>query len=1154
MPSGSGSNPTRAEKEDTRGRLRRTALGCRRTADLSFVRCGRDAPATWCVAGGARRPARSEVEAVRQILLPAFLVVSSLLGPGRASAAPVGYYRQPAIHGGTVVFVGEGDLWAVPVEGGDARRLTSHPGLEENPVFSRDGSTIAFTAEHEGATDVYTMPADGGRAVRWTFDDTRAWPIGFAPDGRLVYATRRHAGLPDMQAVAVRLDDGARERLPLAQVAQVSWSDDGASLFFVRFPFMGSHTKRYKGGTAQDIWCFDAGTDAEARCVTADHPGTDSDPMFWRGRVYFVSDRDGAKNIWSMAPDGGDLLQHTRHADWDVKDPSLSGGKIVYQLGADLRLLDIESGADAMIPIRLDTDLDQTREKWISNPWEWLTSAHASPSGDRVVLTARGQVFVAPHGPGRLVEATRGSGVRYRDARFATDGASLLALSDESGEVEFWRLPANGIGERKEVTRDAAVLRWEGVPSPDGKRLAHHDKNRILWMTDLASGRTEKVDECRDNDFSGLVWSPDGRWLAYVSTAANFQRRIRLYDTESRRILDATSDRYESYSPAWSADGTWLYFLSDRNIHSLVRSVWDARQPDPYFDKTTQLFELALVPGARSPFEPPNELVPSDEKKEKDGEEKKDGAAPAKVTVEPEGLAARIRAVPIASGNYSNLFVANGRLYWTSMPDRALGKLHLMSAPIRSRDLEVLAVADSIESAEPSADGKKILIRASSALHVVESGSDKKPELDSKTRVDLGGWAFALDPREEWRQMFVEAWRLERDYFYDPNMHGLDWNAVRAKYEPLADRVNDRAELADLLGQMVSELSALHIYVYGGDFRSGKDDIDAAELGAEMERDAAAGGYRVTRVYASDPDRPSLASPLARPGVDVRAGDVLTMVNGVPALEAPDLPALLRQKAGKQVLLRVSPQGSGARDVIATPLTRAEGADRRYHEWEYTRRLEADRASGGRIGYVHLRAMGGDDIDQWTREFYPDFQKEGLIIDVRHNNGGNIDSWILGKLLRKAWFWWQDRLGQPFGNMQYAFNGHVAVLCDERTASDGEAFAEGVRRLGLGSVIGTRTWGGEIWLSSSNVLVDRGIATAAESGVYGPEGQWLIEGHGVDPDIVVDNLPHETFLGKDAQLEAAVKHLLEKIEKEPVRVPPPPAYPNKSFGANARPQ
>jgi tricorn protease len=369
------------------------------------------------------------------------------------------------------------------------------------------------------------------------------------------------------------------------------------------------------------------------------------------------------------------------------------------------------------------------------------------------------------------------------------------------------------------------------------------------------------------------------------------------------------------------------------------------------------------------------------------------------------------------------------------------------------------------------------------------------------------------------------------------------------KYLPLVDRVTTRHELSDLIAQMVSELSALHTFVYGGDMREGPDEIRTASLGALLSRDREAGGYRVDHIYRVDPDEPERRGPLSRPGVDVAEGDVIAMINGTPTLSVPDINALLRNQAGKQILLRVrSPGDDEPRDVVAEPISLGQARDLRYHEWEYERRLATEERGGGRIGYVHLRAMGGENYTEWAKGYYPVFNREGLIIDVRHNRGGNIDSWILGRLLRKIWFHWSQRASHPpVWNMQYAFRGHIAVLCNERTASDGEAFTEGFKRLGLGKVIGTRTWGGEIWLSSNNFLVDRGIATAGESGVYGPEGEWLIEGHGVDPDIVVDNLPHATFEGRDVQLEVAVDYLLRKIEEEPIEKWPVPNHPDLSF-------
>jgi tricorn protease len=502
--------------------------------------------------------------------------------------------------------------------------------------------------------------------------------------------------------------------------------------------------------------------------------------------------------------------------------------------------------------------------------------------------------------------------------------------------------------------------------------------------------------------------------------------------------------------------------------------------------------------------------------------------------------------VPIQPGRYRSLRTDGQRLYFLSVETSFEAKTSLKTLAVSREKPNVKTVLEDVRDYALSADGKKLLVHKADDLYVFDA-SDKAPEKLEESKVDLSRWSFSFDPREQWRQMFTEAWRLERDYFYDPSLHGLDWKAILQKYRPLADRVTSRGELNDLLAQMVSELSALHIFVRGGDLRKGPDEVEIASLGAELARDEAAGGYRVARIYRSDPDLPDALSPLLRPGVNVAEGDVVEAINGVSTLSVADPALLLRNQAGRQVLLRVRPQGKApARDAVAVPITPDQAASLRYDDWENSRRLRVEEAGQGAIGYVHLRAMGADDYAAWARGFYPVFDRQGLIVDVRHNRGGNIDSWILGKLLRKAWFYWKPPVGDPYWNMQYAFRGHVAVLVDAHTASDGEAFAEGARRLGLARLIGTRTWGGEIWLTSSNLLLDKGIATAAEFGVYGPEGEWLIEGHGVDPDIVVDNLPRATFEGADAQLEAAIAYLREKIRTEPVPLPTAPPYPRKA--------
>jgi len=1100
-----------------------------------------------------------------------------------------GYYRQPSINGDTIVFVSEGDLWKVPVTGGTAMRLTTGSGDEAHPAISPDGKTIAFVATYEGPGEIYTMPIDGGLPVRQTFGAARVSFVGWTPAGKVMYSTREFATLPSSQLVtfAPRSRESnpseapTIERIPLYEADQGSYATDGKTLFFTRLPFQGSNTKRYQGGFIQQLWKFTTG-ETEATPLTTDYAGTSKEAMFSNGRVYFATDRDGVMNIWSMDQSGKDLKQHTKHAEYDVASPDLNNGRIVYQHGADIWLLDIASGKDAEVPIQISSDFDQMREQWVKEPAKAVASASLSPNGDRVALTSRGQVFVAPAKQGRLVDVTQKSGTRFRNATFLPDGKSLLAFSDASGEVEIWKLPANGIGEPTQLTTDSEILRFAIIPSPDGKLVAHTDKNQKLYITDIEAKTTKTIVQNKTGDIGDVSWSADSKWLVFAEPAANANAVIKLYSVATGATTAVTTDRFDSGSPAFSPDGKWLYLMSDRTFNSTIQSPWGPLAPQPNFDKRTKIYIVALKKGQRSPWRPNDELnsdkkdeKKDDAKKEDKKEEKKDDAKtdgksdaksdagakdekkddkkaekpPAEVVIDLDGIQSRLEEVPLPPSNYHSLTVTDKSLFFADFT-RGDPKTNLIGVNIGNEKIETKTVAADIRRYELSHDRKKLLIQKQSgpgpvSISIVDATA-APAELDGKG-VDLSKWKFNLTPATEWKQMYADAWRLLRDYFYATNMHGVDWPAMKAKYAPLVERVRTRAELNDILAQLSGELSTLHHFVQGGDIREATDDIANAFLGADMVREK--DGWRVKHIFDFDPDEPTQVPPLARPGVDVGNGDLIEQINGVSLAKVADPAALLRGKAGQQVLLRVKP-GSGAesRDVIVTPLNGGDAANLRYTAWEYTRRLEVEKKGNSEIGYVHLRNMGGGEIGRWAKNFFPVYNRAGLIIDVRRNTGGNIDSWILGALLRKAWMFWNARVGQPdTWNMQFAFRGHLVVLADAFTASDGEAFSEGFKRLGLGKVIGTRTWGGEVWLSMDNRLSDGGVASAGETGVFGPDGIWLVEGKGVVPDIEVDNLPHATFEGKDAQLEAAIAHLQQLIKEKPVLPPQTPALPNKSF-------
>ena len=1079
-----------------------------------------------------------------------FAVVAVLLFSSAAwsQQGRQGYYRYPTLHGETLVFAAEGDLWKVSATGGLAQRLTTHAEEESHPTISPDGRTLAYRGNYEGVAEVYTMPLAGGLPTRQTYEADVSIPVGWTPSGELVYTTAHYSTLPKRQLVELDLAANTRRVVPLADASEAAYRDDGAVLFFVRPGFHGNVTKRYTGGTARKIWKYEAGA-AEAEPLTADYDGESHTPMWWSDRVYFVTPRDGTMNVWSMNESGGDLQQHTRHSGWDVKEATLSEGHIAYQVGADIWTYDIGADSYALVPISLASDFDQLRERWVTEPMDYLSSAHIHPDGESVVLTSRGRVFVAPAGSGRLVRASRREGVRYRDVVFMPDGDALLGLTDVTGELEFATIPANGVGDETLITDDGAVLRFQGTPSPDGSRVAYRDNNNDLWLLEVSTGQQRLLSTNREGSFD-VAWSPDSRWLTYVQRAMNTYAQLWLYEvaTEARTAL--TSDRVNSVSPAFSPDGEWLYFLSDRNLRTSVGSPWGARAPEPYFDRTMKIYQISMRAGLRSPFTPDDELSrlaarvddAADDSADDDETEESDDSA---MLVDLDGIARRVKEVPVEPGNYAALSVTQDALFWRARESGSF-RGHLMGMAIANDDPEPERVLEGISGYELSANGKKLMVRRGSDIYVIDAKPSSASSSLDKNQVDLSGWTFSIDVAADWRQILIDAWRLERDYFYDPGMHGLAWDVVLEKYLELVGRVTTRAELNQLIGRVIGELSALHTSVRGGDMREGEDDVVVASLGARLVRDPGAGGYRIDRIYQGDPDYPDELSPLADPDLGLGDGDIIVAVNGVDTLSVGHIGALLRNQQGRQVLLRVRPGGGGDdRDLIVVPV--ANEVNLRYSDWEYTRRLEVEDVAAGQIGYVHLRAMGSNDINAWYRQFYPVHDRPGLIVDMRRNRGGNIDSIILEKLMRPAWFYWKDRVGRPTWNMQYAFRGHMVVLVDENTASDGEAFAEGFRRLGMGPVIGARTWGGEIWLSSTNRLSDGGLARAPMSGVYGPEGEWLIEQWGVVPDIEVINLPHATFNGEDAQLDTAIEYLLQKIAEDPRAVPAAPAYPDLRF-------
>lgn len=1064
--------------------------------------------------------------------------------PTGLNALAAHYLRYPALRGDTLIFTAEGDLWRASVNGGPAQRLTTHAAEESRSAISPDGKQVAFSASYDGPMEVYVMPVTGGQPRRISFEGFRAFVIGWTPQGEVLYSAQAPRG-PNAQRVisAVQPQSLQRRVLPLAEATEAALNESGDTVFFTR---MGLHlqnenAKKYQGGLAARLWRFDLTKGDEAKRLPVTHKGSDKQPMWWQGRLYFVSDRDGSDNLWSMQADGSDVRQLTRHQGWDVRNAAIDQGRIVYQLGADLHVLDIATRRDQTIPIDLVSDFDQQRPRLLKNPLNFISAANFAPSGERVALTARGHIALAGTGSLRRVEINLPKASRARAANLSPDGKWVYAICDASGEQEIWRFPADGSPGGQALTHGSQTQRMNLLLSPDGKLLAHTDKHGQLFILDLVSGRNEKIDQSLlSAEYLDLVWSPDSRVLAISRPNTVIERgQVALYDLGQRAMHWLTSDKYHSPHVSFTPDGQWLYFISERHFQSTNSEPWGDRHMGPHFEKRSKIYAYALKPG-HFPFQGKNELDAA-------GSAPKAGTNPATLNADQSvqwvGLSERLYEVPLAPGNYLDVQNDGKRLYFL---EREADKTHLKTLAMDNSGATPELFAPDVRHFALSADKKKLFFQKSARpgtgpsasqgpgmgeMFIVDSGPKVAPDL-SRAGVVLNNWQFTVQPREEWQQIFHDAWRMHRDYFFDRNMRGVDWPAMRSKYLPLLDRVHDRAELNDLLGMMMGELSTLHSQIVPGDLRKAEDGSIAAFLGATYERTS--DGFKVSHIYRTDTELPGERSPLAQPGVQLEVGDVILAVNGRPCPDANDLSELLINQVGQQVLLKIR-HDKQERNVIVTPVNAERNNALRYGDWEQSAQNQVARVSQGRIGYLHLRAMSSADLANFAREFYAHIQREGLIIDVRRNNGGNIESWVIEKLLRRTWMAWHLRDGTQYTNMQQTFRGHLVVLADELTYSDGETFAAAVQALKLGPVIGKRTAGAGVWLSDENVLLDNGRARAAEWAQFSyPGAQWLIEGVGVAPDVEVENMPHATFMGQDQQLDKALQILQEKLRSEPL--------------------
>lgn len=1073
-----------------------------------------------------------------------------------ASAQETRLLRFPAVYGDKLVFTYAGDLYTVSSKGGTARKLTNDIGMEMFAHFSPDGKNIAFTGQYDGNTEVYVIPTEGGIPKRLTYTATvdrddvadRMGPnnivMSWKDNTTVVYRSRR-IEFNDWkgQLFYASLDGGIPEQLPLPRGGWNTFSPDGKKLAYNRIFREFRTWKRYRGGQADDIWIYDFVT-KKIENITND-AGQDIFPMWTGNKIYFISDRDGRDknkrmNLYSYDLTSKTTTQHTFFADFDIKYPSLGNDAIVFENAGYIYRFDLTAGKESKVSIQINDDFESGRGGLIDVSKN-VSNFEIAPDGNRALFGARGEIFTVPAKYGNTRNLTNTSGVHERNSKWSPDGKWISYISDVSGEDEIWIRAQDGLGEPEQITKNADNYKYQPVWSPDSKKLLWADRAQRLQYVDIESKSVTPVTESKVWEYSDYAWSPDSKWITYPNPEEDVMTKIKLFSVDKKETYDVTDGWFESGAPTFSSDGKYLFFTSDRSFSpTYSQTEWN----HAYFDMS-KIYFITLSKETKSPFEPKSDEVKvKEEEKKSDGknksdDKKKEDGKPVTVKVDVDGLVQRIAGLPVSASNYRNLSVIGDKVYYLRQGNKdSKAKLFLYELD-KQKETEL----GDVNGYEISADTKKMLVGSDGSYAIIDLPTGK---IEPKDKLSLSDMKMKLNKREEWIQIFNESWRQMRDFFWTPNMHGVDWKKMKENYSQLLPHVNHRVDLTYVIGEMISELNIGHAYVGGGDYPKA-ERIKLGLLGATVERDASSKYYRITKILQGQNWEPSLRSPLTEIGVDVKVGDYILEVNGTPTNTMNDLFESFVGTVGKQVKLKVnaSPKESGNRETVIIPI--GNEAPLYYYTWVQKNIETVNKATDGKVGYIHIPDMGANGLNEFVKHFYPQLRKEALIIDDRGNGGGNVSPMITERLSRELAMIGYQRNGSPSTNPGGMHLGPKVLLLDEFSASDGDIFPYRFRKYNLGKLIGKRTWGGVVGIRGSLPIVDGGFMNRPEFSRYDNNGkEWIMEGHGVDPDIIVDNDPTTELGGTDQQLMKAIEVIKEEMKNFKYRMPNPPPFPDKS--------